>query len=225
MNKENEHIRTNFYIDGEMDVDEVGEWVSEMHRDPSLRNETAEAQALKSLVRHAYPLEGEEKTLAWSNFFYHNRAFQAAAIALFAFGLGAFLPMDMETRSAPGDQVLVQSSDEQSVVIHIAEQDPANWLSALNKAESLSQRNVKVNILANSDGLGLMRTNTSPYANRVAQLAQKYPDLAFVACATGLAKLQRNGLDVKLLNDVKTTTSAIEHVAEKVSGGWRYLKI
>ena len=56
-------------------------------------------------------------------------------------------------------------------------------------------------------------------------LAAKYPELAFIACASGLEKLRKQGLDTHLLQGVSTAPSAVEHVAEKVSQGWRYIKL
>lgn len=222
--KVSDQIQAGLFVDGQLNRDEIPKTVQAMHEDPELQREVDEIQELKTLMKQAYPLEDERgknvsgqdrRTLRW--------VASAAAIVL-AFVLGLMFP----TKDMPGKHkpISVVANDAAApVILHIPDRNPDNWSEALDIAEAFANRHVKVELLANSTGLDLLSATRSPYAARIQALAKKYPELAFIACSSGLQKLREQGIDARLLDGVSTAPSAVEHVAEKVSQGWQYIKL
>lgn len=216
-------LQASLYVDGQLSHDEVQETVQAMHRDPGIRREVDEIQDLKALMKQAYPVSGQRSANIESDAGRPLRWIASAAAVVLAFVLGLFFP---GTGSEQGNAPVVASSNGQvPVILHVPDKSPQNWANALDIAEAFGKRHVKVEILANSSGIDLLSAARSPYAMRVKALAAKYPELAFVACASGLEKLRKQGIDTGLLQGVSTAPSAVEHVAEKVSQGWRYIKL
>lgn len=221
--KMSDDIQASLYADGQLSQEEVQETVQSMYRDPGLRREVDEIQDLKALMKQAYPVPGrpardagseERSALPW--------VASAAAVVL-AFVLGLLFPGTEEGQgSAPA---VAATNADTPVILHVPDKNPDNWANALDIAEEFGSRHVKVEILANSYGIDLVSASRSPYAKRVRMMAKRYPELTFVACASALKKLHDNGIETQLLQGVSTAPSAVEHVAEKVSEGWRYIKL
>ena len=222
--KMSDDIQASLYVDGQLSQDEVQETVQAMYQSPELRREVDEIQDLKALMKQAFPVAHERADEKVSETPTHYRWIASAAAVVLAFVLGLLFPgMGEEQGDAP--RVAVDQGQKTPVILHVPDRDPNNWANALDIAEAFGNRHVRVEILANSYGLDLLSAKRSPYAKRVKALAAKYPELAFVACASGLAKLRKSGIDTGLLEGVSTAPSAVEHVAEKVSEGWRYIKL
>lgn len=219
-----EQIQAGMYADGQLNGDEVQETVQAMHEDPALRREVDEIQDLKALMKQAFPLTDgraarmrgqRRRSLRWT---------AAAAAVLAAFILGLLFPGKGVLHGEGGPTVAVAGAAT-PVILHVPDRDPGAWADALDIAEAFGNRHVKVEVLANSAGLDLLSVQRSPYANRIRALVKKYPELAFIACGTGLRKLRNKGVNIQLLEGVATAPSAVEHVAEQVSKGWRYIKL
>lgn len=221
--KMSEEIQASLYVDGQLSHDEVQETMQAMYRDPGLRREVDEIQDLKFLMKQAYPVADKHTKRTEEAQEYPRRWIATAAAVVLAFVLGLLFPgLGGQKDTTP----MVAATDTKTpVILHVPDKNPENWANALDIAEAFGNRHVKVEILANSSGIDLLSASRSPYAQRVRMLAAKYPELAFVACASGLEKLRKQGLDTHLLQGVSTAPSAVEHVAEKVSQGWRYIKL
>jgi len=215
------------FIDKMMEVDPTGVRDVDGNPDAARPPSPGDCRELRSLLRQAYPIEqaGASATRGLARF-RSSQWLMVASAASLAFLLGVLTPWQPgEQRVHGGPGLASEVQQAQAVLLHVAGRDPVEWRAALDQAEQLSRRNVRVQLLANSDGLDLLRASSSPYAGRVSELARRYPNLAIVACAAGLGKLQEQGLDTRLLDGVNTANSAIEEVAEKVGKGWQYRKI
>lgn len=116
--------------------------------------------------------------------------------------------------------------------MHVTSDDPYRLKALLDEAESVLQQyenknqKVAIQILANSKGLNLLRDDKSPYAKRIADMNKRYKNIAFVACAKAIKRLEtEHGLDVKLLPNTKIAPSAISEVLQRQKEGWTYIKI
>jgi intracellular sulfur oxidation DsrE/DsrF family protein len=222
--KISEQIQAGMYADGQLSRDEVQETVQAMHEDPALRREVDEIQDLKALMKQAFPITDgrasrmraqRRRSLRWT---------ASAAALLAAFMLGLLFPDKgvLDDGRAPA---VAATGAGTPVILHVPDRDKDVWAEALGIAEAFGNRHVKVEILANSSGLELLSAQRSPYANRIRALSKRYPELAFIACNAGLEKLRKQGVNIRLLEGVATAPSAVEHVAEQVSKGWRYIKL
>ena len=78
-------------------------------------------------------------------------------------------------------------------------------------------------IVANEGGLNLLRSDTTPYAQRIRQLAEK--DVLFFACSKAIERLEERGINVRLVPEAKTRYSALDRVVLRMQQGWTYEKI
>lgn len=218
-----DHIQAGLFADGQLSREEVEDTFCALREDPGFRREVDEIQDLKALMKQAYPLSDGTSARAGERKAHAARRLVWPAAVMLAFVLGLMFPVK---ETGNGRMAVVAAGNTQSpVILHVPDGDKANWADALDIAEAFGNRHVKVEVLANSSGLDLLSASRSPYAKRIRALVDKYPGLAFIACGVGLEKLRKQGVDTKLLEGVATAPSAVEHVAEKVSEGWHYIKL
>jgi intracellular sulfur oxidation DsrE/DsrF family protein len=78
-------------------------------------------------------------------------------------------------------------------------------------------------ILANDGGIDLLRTDKSPYVQRIQQMLVKYPNVTLVACRNGLENLRRKNVKVSLLPGTRIGRSAVDEIVSYLSKGWLYI--
>ena len=116
-------------------------------------------------------------------------------------------------------------------VVHVDTANPVRLKTALDETESLlsnkkAGEKVQVEIVANGPGLNLLREGASPYAQRIAELQSKYPNLALMACGQTIRKLKEAGVNVELLPHTKITPSALEQIISlRLKQHWVYIKV
>jgi intracellular sulfur oxidation DsrE/DsrF family protein len=115
------------------------------------------------------------------------------------------------------------------VVLHISESDPKQFDAALNYIEKFLDKNKtegsQIEVIANSGGLDLMRTDTSPVKQQVIAMMRKHENVHFIACANGLRNLHKRGIDAPIIPDIDTDKTAIDHIIGRLHAGWTYVKV
>ena len=74
----------------------------------------------------------------------------------------------------------------------------------------------------------MLRTGSSPYADRVRALQDRYLSLTFLACQDAMDQIREMEdlkEEVTLLPDVDVTPSALEHILNRLREGWVYLNV
>lgn len=128
-------------------------------------------------------------------------------------------------------QLLSAQGKQQNVILHLTTADPNKLRYALDEVETLlhSYRDrgtpIKLEVVANGEGLALLRSKVSPYPDRTEELIASYDNLTIMACANALGELKRKGVDTQLLPHISTTQSALERVVERLQEGWLYVKV
>ena len=84
---------------------------------------------------------------------------------------------------------------------------------------------IKLEIVANGDGLSLLRSETSPFPERAAELIHNFDNVAILACANTLKLLELQGADTSLVPYVQKTRSALEKVVDRLQDGWLYIEV
>ena len=117
------------------------------------------------------------------------------------------------------------------VAIHVDENDPARMNMALNNAANIISyyhdqgEEVAVEIVTYGPGLHMLRADTSPVADRIAQMSLEYETLAFSACNNTLQGMTRQaGHEVPLLSEAEVVPSGAVHLMELQQQGWAYLR-
>lgn len=234
------------FIDGQLGPEEQEQIFSVLRQDEDLSRKVCEFRRLQDMVRHAYadppsrPTRPAPRRRGRLNDAVAASVLLAvgATVGWFANGLQDTVALPERVTYERQDldafqtvQLLSAQGMQQNVVLHITTSDPAKLSYALDEVETLlsSYRArgipIKLEVVANGEGMALLRSDVSPYPQRTQELIRKYDNLAVVACANTLRWLQDQGVDTRLLPEVATTQSGLERVVDRLQEGWLYVKI
>lgn len=223
----------NAFIDNELEAAEHAALLGQIARDASLRGRACELWQTKQLLRSAFPLPRQAGGASSRD--PHATAprwmFAMAASLLLTFGAACGWQVHEHT-----DQRLQLASEIDSVrshggrvVVHLVSGEPARMQAALQKVRQLAEARerlgepISIELLANGEGLHLLRAGGSPFAEEVDNL-RFYDNLRVVACGQAIARLKERGIDVALLPGVEETPSAETELARLLTRGWRYVQ-
>ena len=235
----------NAYLDNELDSDERAEIMTALENDSALSGRLCELRNIKELTQFAYsvPSSGHNQSKPWK----YGRRFSAFAIAASLFMavgslVGWFAHDHLTTGSmirADRGQIYFDDSqarlplevDQKKVILHVDTAEPERLAVALDSAEDLlvasaSEGNMlELEIIANARGLDLLRVGTSPYAERITELSEKYDNLSILACNRAIQRLQDMGVKVQLVPEAGVAPSALDQIVNRLKQGWVYIKV
>ena len=124
-------------------------------------------------------------------------------------------------QSAPGPN---------KIILHIGALEPARLQGALDSVEQLLRAGrsrgapLQVEVIANADGLGMLRDG-SPYTARIQSLTTRYDNVSFLACGIAMenARLSENA-EVKLIPQARRVPAALEQILTRLKDGWTYVR-
>lgn len=237
-----EHL--NAYLDNQLDAEERSLLLEELRRDQELAARVCKLQKVQDMVQLAYHNVAREQSTGsgrrrWSLYF------AQAASALLVLGLGLtigwFSHDNLQQRPASlfelaqSAQVAAepQPNDEMKLMLHVNSNDPARLKTVLEEAEYLlttsrnKQRKLRIEIMANGEGLKLVqRSTSSPYEEKVENLARNFRNVRFMACQIALNRYeQEKGIQLELLPNVDIVPSAMQAALLRQREGWTYLRI
>ena len=121
-------------------------------------------------------------------------------------------------------------SNKKKIMIHISSFDQKRINSALNMAEKIlkhskdKHRNIELAIVANADGLGVLRSN-STYSARIKNIADGYNNVKFLACGIAMENVRlKEGRTPNLLPQATKIPAALNEILNKLKTGWVYIK-
>jgi hypothetical protein len=221
----------NAFVDNELgraDWDRIAE---RLRGDESLRAEICALRQTKDLVRRAYaPVTPPRRDAAP-----RTRWAAVAALCLFSAAAGWLAHDRFPGSSADGELALgaaraIRHVSGERIVVHVSSAQPELLATALEEVEDVLRaarergRGIEVEIVANSSGLVLLRADASPFAERIAELRARYPNLTLVACNQTIDRLREKGVAVRLLPGVEVAPSALDQVVKRLQGGWVYVR-
>ena len=83
---------------------------------------------------------------------------------------------------------------------------------------------MQLEVVANAEGLKLLRADTSPYPERIRRMALQFNNISFLACNRAIEKLRMNGIDVHLLPEARVIPGALEEIVDRLQQGWVYIR-
>lgn len=232
----------NALIDGELEASEAEQLYARIGEDEALANRVCVLRGMKDMMRLAYSHPPPESS-AWQDPFRAQRGWsQAIAASLL---LSAGVGVGWLFHATPSGSGFAQStavpekmvrlaaaqSDANKILLHIDSGSQQKLAAVLDRAESLladaskHNPNFQVEILANSQGLDLLRADRSPYVKRIANLTQNNENLRLIVCAQTLARLTREEGRIVLLPSTQVAPTAIGEVVDRLQQGWTYIKI
>ncbi len=231
----------NAFVDDQLDSTEKGQAFDLIELDALLKERACDLRGLKEVMQHAYqdppivrrsPAKGAS---AWPPFY----QVLAAGLLLFIGGTSGWLTHAWTNPDSDSTMInMLQATqrnnpglEPKKIIVHVGTSNPVRLKTALDETESLlsssrqNNQELEVEIVANGRGINLLRSSTSPYSLRIAQLQEKYPNLALVACQQTLNKLEESGVKVKLLPHTGVAPSAVDQITKRVQQGWDYIKV
>ncbi len=238
----------NAYIDNELDEKDAQNIEAKIKNDSELRNKVRNLQHLKMQMRASYaslraPLRNHQN----QNKSVVIPASIAASITLLV-GISSgwlghqYINNDSKTitranKADAGEQQLLGiklqpvKAQDNKIIIHLAQNDKQLFDKALAKAEALLERfdrlkeNGVIQVLANSNGMDILRKDKSPYKTRIIKMMQQHNNIEFIACQNTIQRLKDNGIDVQLINGVEVHGPVINEIVNHLQDGWTYIKI
>jgi intracellular sulfur oxidation DsrE/DsrF family protein len=221
------------YVDGELSQPEKRRLLVRMENDDTLRQRVCDLRSTKEWVKFSF--EGETAPTRSLHRDHSSllsmpglRVAASFLLALVAFGAGWF---GHSVQGQAPQQLALETSnaDMHHVILHISESDEGRFTAVLDKAEQILQQyqdpGVQVELVANAGGLNLMRTASSRHSDSIKRMIADYDNVRFVACSLGLKKLQERGLDPTLIEGIYADQSAADHLIQRLTEGWTYIKI
>lgn len=235
----------NAYLDNELDSEERGEIITALENDPALSGRLCELRNTKELTQFAYniPLSSRHQGAQWK----YGKQFITIALAASLFlAIGSLvgwfahdrLGVNTIMRAGQG-QIIFDSSqaslpvdvEQKKVILHIDTAEPDRLTAALDSAEDLlitsaaNGNQLDLEIIANARGLDLLRVGTTPFAERITELTEKYDNLTILACSRAIKRLEDLGIKVKLVPEAGIAPSALDQIVDRLKQGWVYIKV
>ncbi|VAW57496.1 hypothetical protein MNBD_GAMMA07-2636 [hydrothermal vent metagenome] len=228
----------NAYADNHLLGQEKVDFENALQNDPALQLALNNIYTLKQQVHGAYKnIESAEALKPAKT--YNMQIATYAAILLLTFSGGWISSNLFNTDHTKIGQVNLSTKNAHIInhkygkyIIHIGKRDDNKFKRTLNQVEALlaqnknNSKNLELEIIANADGLDLLRVGATPYSNRVKRLITNYSNIKFIACANALERLQKQGIAPNLIKSVRhSNITAIDQVIRRVNDGWTYIKI
>jgi len=238
----------NAYIDGELDPAQSAKLELRLRADLPLRRRLLELRRVRELVNTSFRpkppavVSAPRPTLSRRT----RIAIQAiAASMLLAVGISmgvnwrpaasddflSMLPKDAQT-IRPSHLDLQTPADEVRAIFHVASADPEKIRATLDHVEKLvrsyagKRKRLHVELVANAEGLNLLRVGKSPAADQVAYIQKNYGNVRFLACGKTIQRIQvEKGVPVKLLPNVEVASSALDQIILRLRQGWTYIRV
>lgn len=117
------------------------------------------------------------------------------------------------------------------LALQISDNDPVKMNTVLNVAVNVSQlysergEEVDIKVVAFNAGLHMLRSDTSPVAERMKSFAQSMPNVTFEACNnTRQAMAKKEGKDIPLLDNVEVVPAGVVSLMELDEQGYTIVR-
>jgi len=123
-------------------------------------------------------------------------------------------------------------SDQIKIMIHLNSGEPEIIRDSLDELESLLKfyrktgQRARIEMVTNGGGLNLVRTDASPFPERIKRMQQEYDNLTFVACQNSMNRLKdEKGITAKLIPGVVVIDSGVAQMMRRQQQGWAYIRV
>lgn len=233
----------NSFVDNELTADEKSELFDGIDRDEALKARVCELRGMKEMVQHAYqqqPAPRKHSTFTKQRDWAHFTQTLAASLLLLLLGGASGWAFSAKHDATKYHKILsllqiIQDNDIQKepgkIIVQVSDANPLRLKTALDETENLlksykqANQNLKIEIIANGGGLDLLRADVSPYKTRIGLMQAKYPNLDVVVCNQSINALQKNGVVVQLLPNIRTASSALDEISMRLQQGWDYVRV
>ena len=224
----------NAFVDNQLSLEDKEQLYSQISNDQELTRQVCEIRKIRDMLQLAYREIPEAPSTAVVATVKGNRNWRnlAASVVL---AIGIVVGWQFTNIDGQGPTKLASTtaeSNQAKVLFHLHSDDPKKVQEALIDVESLMKYyrqtglKARVELVANGDGINLLRTDTTRYADKIHQLQREYPNLAFVACQNTINRLkQEKGVSADLLPGTVVIDSGVAQIMRRQQQGWAYIQV
>ena len=217
----------NAFVDNELDPEEKQRVYSEASHCEELDQRICKQRKVKELVKLAYediPRPGRKGPAPLGHGGLLGRALVATVLLTVGIAMGFFGQRAIEGTANPA----AAAAQPDRYLLHVASGAPADMAAALQRAEDLLASSTdegprQVEIVANEQGLNMLRSDVTQFAADIAVLQAH--DVLFYACSKTIQRFEENGIEVRLVPHTITRYTALDRVVIRMQEGWHYEKI
>ena len=229
----------NALLDNEMADSERARLLEAIRTDKDLASRYCDLRQVKDMVKLAYNNPPLSTKQGLGHSMARRSSLPLSAAALLLMMLGGVIGWTISPTANNGeeassfytvDRLNPGAIKSNRVLLHIASYDDDRVKATLEKVEELLQKSateqtpIEIEVVANSDGLNILRTG-SPYVSRIKSIAAKYDNVSFMAC--GVAKQNaklREGKEIALIPEAVDIPAALDQILKRIKGGWTYVR-
>ncbi len=241
----------NAFVDDQLTAEEKGRAYPIVSQDENLNRQVCELRKMHDLVQLAYRDVPPPRRRYSTGTRKVGTAVAASFLIFLGMALGWFLrtpvseaPSDatavtdrqlaraFEPRPSAGGTRAGVAGQEMKVLFHLNSGKPERMQEVLDEAENMlrfyeaSAQPARVEIVANGDGINLLRADVSPFAERISSLQEKYPNLVFAACQNTLDRLAQDfGIVARLVPEAIVIDSGVAQIIRLQQQGWVYIQV
>lgn len=232
----------NSLVDNEFSAREKAEFMAAVSQDAEASRTLCELQRVKLIMQSAYgdpafgPTEAPKK-VGWAVRYKLVSLLAGLTFAALVLG-GSMMLIGSEQRlvlldpQGHGQRPAIAEDEAVRIVIHVSSPLAGQAGDLLSEIEGLlldyrhKNEAVRVEVVANGEGLNLLRSGMSTERERLAALSAQFPNLTFVACMNTMERLQvEQGIVVTLVPEAETTASGVAYVVRRQQEGWIYIRV
>jgi hypothetical protein len=229
----------NAFVDNELSPGERAELLSAASSSKELSQRICQMQRLKEMLKTAYPEQTDNSSSMHSRGRTGWLGYAAAAV-VGAFSVFVVLqPQQMRSIAEPVAAIqpelnhsVSQTGATSRVVFHISNDDLAVADELFDQVEFVLQeyaasgRPIRVEVVANNQGLRLFQQGRTLFEKRIADLDSRYQNITFAACGNTMERIQKEtGETIEILPQAVIIRSGISFVARRQKQGWSYIKV
>lgn len=236
-----EHIddlMVNAFVDGQLDAVHCESVIAAMETNAETRERVYLMRRAKDLIKVGF--ESAETPSAAGPvpgrglFGRRCSAGLAASLLMASIGfgsgmLGYHVSKQLSDAAPAGALAAAHTPSTDHVILHVSESDPKQFSAALRYVEHFLDSNQapgsQIEVIANSGGLDFMRADKSPFKAQVVAMMKHHNNVHFIACANGIRNLRKRGIEPKIIGDIDTDKTAIDHIINRLQAGWTYVKV
>jgi intracellular sulfur oxidation DsrE/DsrF family protein len=117
------------------------------------------------------------------------------------------------------------------LAIHVDQSDIAQMNLALGNASNVIEHyksageDVEIEIVTYSQGLHMLRADTSPVKERIKALREKMPNVVFSACDNTRRRMEKDeGRQITFISEATIVPSGVVRLIELQEQGWSYIR-
>ena len=216
----------NAFVDDELDPEEKSRIYTEASHDADLDHRLCKQRKVKELVKFAYedvPNAKRKGPAALGRGGFWGRALAASLLLAVGLMLGFVGRQAIEANVGPA----VVAMEPDRYLLHVASGNAEDMAAALERAEILlassDDGRSQVEIVANEAGIDLLRSDVTQFATEISALQAH--DVVFYACSKTIERLERDGVEVRLVPHAIAEYTALDRVVIRMQEGWQYEKI